>query len=94
MLLFCYICPPLAILMMGRPFSAVFNFFLLIAWPLAIKHALVCYADYSVEGGVQRIERAVNAPSWADAVPRRVPTEHTGPVTYNIGVNGTRFQQR
>ena len=66
MILFlCYVCPPFAVLCMGRPFSAVLNmFFTCFFWVPGVSHALVCYADYKVNG----ITRAVHRPKWTSAL--------------------------
>lgn len=62
MILFlCYVCPPLAVLCMGRPFSSVLNmFFTMFFWIPGVSHALVCYADYKSDTMV----RAVHRPRW------------------------------
>ena len=69
MILFlCYVCPPLAVLCMGKPFSACLNFFFtMFFWIPGIGHALVCYADYKGDLGVKRITNAVNAPKYLQA---------------------------
>lgn len=65
MILLCYIFPPLAVLLMGRPFSAVLNFFLTgFGWIPGVKHALVCYADHKSGRSVSKITKAINDPDW------------------------------
>jgi uncharacterized membrane protein YqaE (UPF0057 family) len=66
MLLLCYAFPPLAVLLMGKPFSAVLNLFLtaFLFWIPGIKHALVCYADWKVSKHVDRMVGAVNNPAY------------------------------
>jgi len=98
MILFlCYVCPPLAVLLMGRPFSAVGNSFLtLFGWVPGVKHALVCYADYKVNGSVKKLTGAINNPEYARQ--RRSPSprvQREAPPVYDspsVGKNGTRFR--
>lgn len=69
MILFCcYICPPVAVLMMGKPFSAILNVFItgLCFWGPGIKHALVCYADYKVDRQLGKVVDAINHPAHLD----------------------------
>jgi uncharacterized membrane protein YqaE (UPF0057 family) len=103
MLLFlCYVCPPLAVLFMGRPFSAVLNLFLTgLLWAPGVGHALVCYADYKGERGVRRIVGAVNAPKYLQesASPRRRSREVEREVVVvydnpHVGRNGTYFRPK
>jgi uncharacterized membrane protein YqaE (UPF0057 family) len=69
MIFLCYVCPPLAVLLMGKPFSAVLNVFLTgcMFWVPGIKHALVCYADYSSEKKFGKVVDAINHPSYIKA---------------------------
>lgn len=61
MIFLCYLFPPLAVLLMGRPFSAVLNLGLtaFMFWVPGIRHALYCYADYKAE------RHAIHNPSHA-----------------------------
>lgn len=106
MLLFlCYVCPPIAVLFMGRPFSAILNFFLCaFFWMPGVKHALACYADHKVDG----IKRAIDNPKWTKAndeqALRRVQRKgQRGPVHVetvviydnpHVGKNGTYFRPK
>jgi len=103
-LLLCYVCPPLAVLLMGKPFSAVLNVFLtgIMFWIPGIKHALVCYADYKAEQQFSRVVDAINHPSYIKAGGgRSAPVVHNHyhePVanqTNNpyVGRNGTVYGQ-
>lgn len=106
MLLFlCYVCPPLAVLLMGRPFSAVGNFFCcLFFYVPGVKHALVCYADRKVDKSVSKITKAINNPTYTRALkPQsegRVPREKRQRIEViqyedaDIGLNGTVFRKR
>lgn len=71
MLLLCFICPPLAVLFMGRPFSAILNSLLtlFLFWVPGIKHALVVYADWKSERQVSRIVTAINHPAYLRSPP-------------------------
>lgn len=103
-LLLCYLCPPLAVLFMGKPFSAVLNVFLtgLFFWVPGIKHALVCYADYKSNKQVGRLVGAINNPAHAKrgssggSVTNNVTHNHYASGGHNdpgVGVNGTVFER-
>jgi uncharacterized membrane protein YqaE (UPF0057 family) len=76
-LLLCYLCPPMAVMLMGKPFSACLNVILtgLFFWIPGIKHALVCYADYKAEQQFGRVVDAVNNPAWVQAGGARQQTQ-------------------
>jgi len=101
MLLLCYLFPPLAVLLMGRPFSAFFNFCLTMFcfWLPGIKHALVVYADYTTKKRHNAMVQTINYPGWftalvesgrqqAQAQPQ-LPRERP-----DVGGNGTVFRRR
>jgi len=106
-LMLCFLFPPLAVLLMGRPFSTFLNMILLcLFWIPAVKHALTLYADYKHEQGISRIENATNNPKWVQqryvapkAEPKRLPKSQNtyvpplidSPV---IGANGTVFKRK
>jgi len=101
MILFlCYVFPPLAVLLMGRPFSAVLNFFLTcFMWFPGIGHALVCYADYKGDKMTNKVVRAVNRPTWTQAAPapvrqRRQRVEAVYIDDPGVGMNGTQFRRK
>jgi len=98
MILFlCYVCPPVAVFMMGRPFSAMLNMFLCCwFWLPGVRHALVQYADYKTENHVSGLLGAINAPKWASPAkqldePRETRRYIDDP---GVGENGTRFRKR
>lgn len=97
MLLLCYLCPPLAVLFMGRPFSACFNFVLwCFFWIPGTKHALVCYADYKNTKSTSRVVNAVDNPKWTQQ-PRSRRVEREVVVVYDnphVGKNGTYFRPK
>lgn len=103
-LFFCFIFPPLAVLMMGRPFSAFLNMiYLCFFWVPAIKHSLTLYADYKVDKSVGKITTAINNPHHVQAqtkatnarAPRSqhvwVPPSIDNP---HVGANGTVFKRK
>lgn len=102
MILFlCYLFPPLAVLLMGRPFSAMVNcFFTIPFWKPGVSHALVHYADYKGTKSVKQLIGAVNRPTWTDnsvaATPRRSKQRIEAEVYDDpqIGKNGTRFRTK
>ena len=103
MLLFlCYICPPFAVLLMGRPFSACLNFFLtMFGWAPGVRHALVCYADRRTNQGVKKVTKAINRPQYIKeqqrAESRRSSRKERVIVLFDspdIGQSGHRFRPR
>jgi uncharacterized membrane protein YqaE (UPF0057 family) len=107
MILFlCYVFPPLAVLLMGRPFSAVGNMFCcLFFWVPGVKHALVCYADYKVDKSVKKVTKAINRPEWTRASltqsegrlrskPKRERVEVSYVDAPDVGRNGTQFRRK
>lgn len=105
MILFlCYVFPPLAVLLMGRPFSAIGNMFAcLFFWVPGVKHALVCYADYKVDTSVKKVTKAINNPTWTRADKEqsegrvRGKRERIAVIQYegaDVGMNGTQFRRK
>lgn len=100
MILFlCYVFPPLAVLFMGRPFSAVLNLFMTsFGWVPGVRHALVCYADKRGTKAVKQLTNAINHPEWAQAPkPARTRSPKVEPVYVNsptVGMNGTQFRRK
>jgi uncharacterized membrane protein YqaE (UPF0057 family) len=103
MILFlCYVCPPLAVLCMGRPFSSVLNMFLTcFFWVPGIGHALVCYADYKSDTMV----RAIHRPKWTRGMEQEAEGRSRRPsksqreavVVYDnphVGKGGTYFRPK
>jgi len=98
-LLLCYLCPPLAVMLMGRPGTAILNFMLtmFLFWIPGVKHALVVYADWKLQQQHNRLVEAVHYPQWfrilansaeqntAPQAPRERP---------DIGANGTVFRSK
>lgn len=108
MMLLCYLFPPLAVLLMGRPVSSVFNAFLTFGcfWLPGVRHALACYVEYAADKKFNRVVDAVNDPAYAragrsnKAVPNIVNNYYGGavpggPVDHpGVGVNGTVFRKK
>lgn len=60
--LFAIICPPLAVLLCGKPFSALLNLFLTcIFWIPGCIHAFAVVNSYKNEKALKRIERTIEA---------------------------------
>lgn len=103
-LFFCYVFPPFAVLLMRRPFSAVLNcFFTMFGWVPGVKHALVLFADYRVNGHVNTIAGAINRPAYtrtsnaqgeARARGRRKEIEVVVYDNPHVGKNGTYFRAK
>lgn len=96
MLFLCYICPPLAVLMMGKPFSAVLNLFLTacLFWIPGIKHALVCYADFKADQKFDQVVDAINHPTHVKARNQAQQTVAAPSSNPYVGRNGTVYGQR
>ena len=100
MMLLCYIFPPLAVLLMGRPFSAVLNMGLtaFCFWLPGIKHALWVYADWKMNRQFGRVVDAVNNPAYIKAGKGVTNVTHnhyhgnTGDP--RVGANGTVFRRK
>jgi uncharacterized membrane protein YqaE (UPF0057 family) len=78
-LLLCYLCPPAAVLLCGRPFSMVMNCILTLwFWLPGVRHALVVYADWKAETTHQSMLAPTHTPQWfrtlakAQATPQQV----------------------
>jgi len=103
MLLFlCYVCPPFAVLLMGRPFSAFMNLIMTaFGWVPGIRHALVCYADHKGTKSVKQLTKAIDHPAWtkerSQAPARTKRSQKVEPVYIDnphVGMNGTQFRRK
>lgn len=104
MLFFVYVCPPLAVLFMGRPFSAILNCYLtLFGWVPGVKHALVIYGDRKVNKITNRMTKAISEPKWAESLKqqsegrvtrKRQKVEAVCIDNAHIGMNGTQFRHK
>jgi uncharacterized membrane protein YqaE (UPF0057 family) len=104
-LFFCYVCPPLAVLLMGRPFSAMLNFVLWVfGWVPGVKHALVHYGDRKVNKVTKEVTRAIHRPEWtrpnneqSEGRARRKGSPKPAVVYVDnpqVGMNGTKFRTK
>ena len=96
MLVLCYICPPLAVFLMGKPGSAILNMVLTMClfWVPGISHALVCYADWKATKHVDRVVNAVNEPAYVKRQQlhqQRVANQAANPY---VGRKGTVYARR
>lgn len=67
-LFLCWVCPPMAVLFCGRPFSMVINMVLtLFGWIPGVIHAVSIYSDHRSRS----IERAINNPKWTGTQQKR-----------------------
>ncbi len=58
--LLCILFPPLAVLMVGRPGSAVLNLFLcLLGWVPGVIHAFMVVGDAKADKRTARLEKAM-----------------------------------
>lgn len=100
MLLFlCYVCPPFAVLLMGRPFSAFMNLIMTaFGWVPGIRHALVCYADHKGTKAVKQVVGAINNPAWTQKSRQQRARRQQIPVEVinspHTGMNGTQFRRK
>lgn len=105
MLLFlCYVCPPFAVLLMGRPFSAFVNLIMTaFGWVPGVRHALVMYADYKGTKAVKQVVGAINHPAWTHPDKKQSEGRVRGkrekiPVYVidnpHVGMNGTQFRRK
>ena len=59
-------CPPLAVLLCGKPFQAIINVFLtFLFWYPGVRHAQFVVWQYFEEQRNLRLVRAVDYPKWA-----------------------------
>ena len=102
-----WVCPPLAVLLCGKPFSAVLNLFLtLFFWMPGVMHANAVVANHLDNGRNKRLVKAINRPKWANdvAFAQRQPEYIQAPAyeeprdpyegSYTVGRNGTKFRSK
>ena len=103
MLLLCYLCPPLAVLLMGRPVSALYNLFItgMFFFIPGVRHALVCYADWQGVRQADRVVDAINNPAHAQngsggttIVHNHYHTAPAAASNPHVGANGTVFRRK
>ena len=98
LLTLCYICPPLAVLFMGRPFGMLLNMFMIFGgWNNMVKHALVCYADRRGKQYVGNVTSAIHKPQWTQAPKQKsLPQPQTPQLIDDpyTGSKGTVFKRK
>lgn len=98
LLTLCYMCPPLAVMFMGRPVAAMMNVFMIFGgWNNMVKHALVCYADKRGSQYTGSITKAINTPSWVRDFSGQRSLPESGQQLIDdphVGANGTVFKRR
>lgn len=68
-LFLCWVCPPLAVLSCGRPFSAVLNFFLwCFFWFPGTYHATAVVERYYNDQRNKKMLQVANYPAWTQHV--------------------------
>jgi hypothetical protein len=99
LLTLCYVCPPLAVLFMGRPFGMMLNMFMIFGgWNNMVKHALVCYADRRGSQYVGKVNQSINQPAWTKQFQQ--PQQQVGSSAPRliddpcVGANGTVFKRK
>jgi uncharacterized membrane protein YqaE (UPF0057 family) len=106
--LFCIICPPFAILLCGKPISAMFNMFLcLFFWIPGVIHAFAVVDQSHTSKQTKQIVRAINGKKKkakkpcrihnADRMARLEGVTVTRSESYDdkyIGEGGTKFKRK
>lgn len=94
MLFWCYVCPPLACILMGRPFSAMLASVLcLFFWIPGVNYALVTYVDYKGGKHVGTLAGAIRGQGQS----KRTRAKAAEPELINnprVGMGGTRFKRK
>lgn len=104
-LLLCWIFPPLAVLLCGKPITAIFNFiFTLFFWFPGVAHATAVVENHLADKRMRKVTKAIHRPEWV-----RQLTEQSQPPpsrrlkaqpseqfkgSYTVGRNGTKFRTR
>lgn len=98
LLTLCYICPPLAVLFMGRPFGMLLNMCMIFGgWNNMVKHALVCYADRRGGQYVGKVTGAIHNPQWTQTPKQKsLPQPQTPHLIDDpyTGSKGTVFKRK
>lgn len=99
LLTLCYICPPLAVMLMGRPFASMMNMFMIFGgWGNMVKHALVCYADRrgreyknDLVGSINGLRGNMGGSTRQRSLPEPEQQLIDDP---HVGAHGTRFKRK
>jgi uncharacterized membrane protein YqaE (UPF0057 family) len=96
----CQIIPPLAVLLCGKPFTALLNVFLIVwPWGSARVHAEEVVMNHLQDKRFQKLGTQVKEPRERAPKQLREPKEKTAPAPTVVndpvvGQNGTRFRKR
>ena len=100
MLFWCYVCPPLAVLMMGRPVSSCLAAVLCcFFWLPGVAFAKTCYVDYKSGSHVNSLTDAIRGkPEKGRAgrqARRQLRAEEPPPLIdkAHVGAHGTKFKR-
>ncbi len=99
-LFLCFVFPPFAVLLHGKPISAIFNMLLcMFFWAPGVFHALSVNAQAHDSRQTKQIVRAINGEKSKRMKSRRVQRPAPAPAPRLIddkyvGENGTRFRKR
>lgn len=101
MLFWCYVCPPLACVFMGRPFSSFLAMFLcMFFWLPGVAYAKTCYVDYKSSSHVNSITDAIRGKPERGRAGRKtrkavVASEPLPSIDDpHVGANGTVFKKK
>ena len=93
MLSLCYVCPPLAVLMMWRPFGCILVMFAMLGgWKNSQRVALTYYADYKAGKHTGNIIGAVHNPRYTRAKQAQIEAEASLIDDPQVGARGTQFK--
>ena len=104
--LFCIICPPFAILLCGKPFSAFFNMFLcLFFWVPGVVHAFAVVDQSHTSKQTKQIVRAIKGKKKKAKKPCRIHNQDRMDRLYGtttseayddktVGEGGTKFKRK
>ena len=61
----CYVCPPLAVLFCGKPFTAILTLIMTIfGWKPGVHHALLIVNNHFQDKRIGGMTKAINQPKW------------------------------
>ena len=92
----CYLCPPLAVALMGRPFATILTVFATLwFWKPGVRLALTHYADYMGHKHVGNLTSATHNPAWTRGTQPRRDVESTPMIDDpQVGAKGTYFKRK
>lgn len=73
----CYVCPPLAVLLCGKPFTAILTFILTIfGWAPGVQHALFIVNNHFQDNRFGKVIKTIDNPKWTQqpkVLPQKIP---------------------